>query len=171
MRNPVSCERRMSTMAFDCSSSSSKRFSRLVCASDGVLLARMMCTTSSMLSQAMINPSRMCALSCAFLRSNWVRRIVTSRLWSTKCPMHSRKLSSCGLPFTSAIQFTENELCRAVILKSLLRITLALASRFTSTTIRIPCRPVSSFTFDIPSRRPSFTSSAIYSMSCCLFTP
>ena len=40
--------------------------------------------------------------------------------------------------YTSAMLFTENELCRAVILNSLLSTTLALASRRTSTTMRMP---------------------------------
>ena len=167
----MSCERRISTIAFDCSSSNSKRCSRLRCASAGVLLARMIRTTSSILSHAMINPSRMCARSCAFFNSYFVRRIVTSWRCSTKYFTHSFNERIRGRPFTSAILLTENELCRAVILNSLFKMTLALASRFTSITMRIPCLPDSSLALEIPSNLPSFTKSAIYSISCALLTP
>ena len=171
MRKPVSCDKRMSTMALLCSSSSSKRFSKLRCASDGVLLLRMICTTSSMLSQAMMSPSRMWARSCAFFKSNLVRRMVTSWRCSTKYFTHSLSVSKRGRPFTNAMLFTENELCSCVILNNLFSTTLALASRFTSTTMRIPCLPDSSLALEIPSKRPSFTKSAMFSMSCALFTP
>ena len=124
-----------------------------------------------MLSHAMISPSRMCARSCAFFRSNCVRRIVTSWRCSTKYFTHSFKERSLGLPFTRAMQFTENELCRAVILNSLLSNTLALASRFTSTTMRIPCLPDSSLTLAMPSTFPSLASSAMDITSCSLLTP
>ena len=171
MRRPVSWLKRISTMALLCSSSNSKRCSKLRCASVGVLLARIMCTTSSMLSQAMIRPSKMWARSCAFFKSYFVRRMVTSCRCSTKYFTQSFRLNSRGRPFTKAIQFTENELCSAVILNNLFRMTFALASRFTSITMRIPCRPDSSLALLIPSIFPSFTNSAMYSISACLFTP
>ena len=130
-----------------------------------------MCTTSSILSHATMRASRRCMRSCAFLRSNFVRRIVTSCLCSTKYFTQSFNVRRRGRPLTRAMLLTENELCRAVILKSLLRMTLALASFLQSTTIRIPSRPVSSLTFDMPVILPSLTRSAIDSMSCALFTP
>ena len=43
-----------------------------------------------------------------------------------------------SISLSDAMQFTEKELCKAVILKSLFRITLAFESFFTSTTIRMP---------------------------------
>ena len=97
--------------------------------------------------------------------------MVTSWRCSTKYFTHSFKLNRRGRPFTSAMLLTENELCKAVILNNLFKITLALASRLMSITIRIPCRPDSSLTFEIPSSLPSFTRAAMYSMSCCLLTP
>ena len=66
--------------------------------------------------------------------------------------------------------FTLKDDCKAVILYSLFSTMLAFASRFTSTTIRIPLRSDSSFTFDTPSSRFSFTRSAMARISSALFT-
>ena len=80
----VNCPRRISTIALACSSSSEKRSFRLFLASSWFLELRIIFTTSSMLFTAMINPSRICALFCAFASSNFVLLTTTSCLWSTK---------------------------------------------------------------------------------------
>ena len=56
---------------------------------------------------------------------------------------------------------TLNDDCNAVILNNLFKITLALASRLTSTTMRIPVRSDSSLTLEIPSILFSMANSAI----------
>ena len=168
---PVSCDSRISTMALLCISSSPKRSSSARCAAAGVWLCLMMRTTSSMLSLAMMSPRRMCTRSSALRRSYLVRRMTTSWRCSTKLLMKSRSVSNCGRPLTSAMLFTLKLVCMGVILKSLFSTTRLLVSRFTSITMRIPSRSLSSLALCMPSIFFSCTSCAIYSMSCCLFTP
>ena len=161
----------MSTMALACTSSRLKRFIKASIASCGVFEARIILTTSSILSLAMISPSKICALSCAFLRSYFVRLITTSWRCSTKHLIQSFSVNTFGRPCTKAMQLTAKLVCKAVILNNLLSTTLALASLFTSTTMRNPSRSLSSFTFEIPSILCSFTRSAILLMSSALLTP
>ena len=167
---PVNWRKRISTIARDCISVRLKRSIKPAIASFGVLAARIIRITSSILSEAMIKPSRICARSFALRRSNWVRRITTSCLCSTKYLIISLRFNVLGRPWTNATLFTPKEVCKAVILYSLFSTTLALASRFTSITIRIPSRSDSSFAFEIPSILLSLTRSAIYLISSALLT-
>ena len=168
---PVNWLRRISTIAFACTSSNSKRFINASCADWGVLDARIICTTSSMLSLATIKASKMCCLSCAFFKSNFVRRITTSWRCTMKLLIQSFNVSSLGRPWTNAMQLTLKLDCNAVILNNLFRTTLAFASRFTSITMRIPSRSDSSLTLLIPSIRFSTTKWAISLISSALLTP
>ena len=168
---PVSWRRRISTMARAWRSESENRSIKLSIASFGLLDALMMAMTSSMLSDAMSKPSRMCARSFAFSRSNFVRRITTSCRWSTNAWIKSFRFKRRGRPLTSAMLFTLNDDCRAVSLYNLFNTTLELASRFTSTTMRIPPRlEDSSLTLEMPSIRFSFTKSAILLIKSDLMT-
>ena len=168
---PVNWRSLISTMARDCISDREKRSIKRSIASAGLLDDLMIAMTSSILSEAIIRPSKIWARSSAFFKSYFVRRITTSCLWSTNALIKSFRLSSLGRPFTNAILLTLKEDCNAVILYSLLSTTLEFASLFTSTTILMPWRSDSSFTFDMPSMRFSFTKSAIYLISSALFTP
>ncbi len=60
--------------------------------------------------------------------------------------------------------------CRAVCLKRVLSTTWGLASFFSSMTIRMPLRSVSSRRSEIPSRRLSLTWSAMFLISWRLLT-
>ena len=161
IRKPVSWLRRISTMAFDCRLSRLKRASKFACASAGVRLARMIRTTSSMWSTAIIKPSKICARSCAFFNSKRVRRVTTSMRCSMNAPTNCLRFSNIGRPFTSAMLFTANDDCRAVNLYSLLSTTCAFASRFTSITIRMS-RFDWSLMSAIPSIFLSLTNSAMF---------
>ncbi len=81
---PVSCLRRISTIALDCISVSSYFEERFSLASSGVFDFLIILITSSILSEAIINPSKICALSSAFFSSNSVLLTTTSCLCSTK---------------------------------------------------------------------------------------
>ena len=173
----VSWAKRMSTIALACTSSSPKRDFKASIASCGFFEARIKRTTSSMLSEAIIKPSSMWARSWALRKSYCVRRITTSWRCSIKYLMQSFSVSSCGRPalwawsWTNAMQFTANAVCKAVILNSLLSTTLALKSRFTSITMRIPSLSLSSFTFDMPSIRLSAANCPINFTSSSLLSP
>ena len=82
--SPVSWRKRISTMALAWISDNSKRAIRRSLASSGLFEPLMILITSSMLSLAMINPSKMCALASAFFSSNSVLRTMTSWRCSTK---------------------------------------------------------------------------------------
>ena len=75
---PVRVFRRMSTIACACASDNPNRSIREFFASAVVRLPRIMEITSSMLSNAMINPCKICARSSALFRSNLVRLVITS---------------------------------------------------------------------------------------------
>ena len=79
--------------------------------------------TSSMLASAMRRPARMWALSRAFLSLYSERRVTTSLRKSMKCCNACFRFTTFGLPPTRASMFTEKELCNAVNLYRLLRIT------------------------------------------------
>ena len=157
-------------MAWACFSLNENRSIKRVLASSRVRDDRISLTTSSMWSDAMISPSRICALSSAFARSKRVRRITTSWRWSTNASNSCFRFSVWGRPFTKAILLTLKEDCKSVILNNLFKITLALASRFISITILIPARSDSSLMLEIPSNRFSSTKSAIFLINSDLLT-
>ena len=75
---PVRALRRISTIAWDCTSLSpnlSIKPSLAICV---VFDARIMRITSSILSRAISNPCNICALSSALFSSYWVLRVTTS---------------------------------------------------------------------------------------------
>ena len=168
--SPVNWPKRMATIALACLSVKLKRSISAVCASTGVLEARINLMTSSIWSEAIINPSRICALSSAFRSSNWVRRITTSCRWSTKWWIRSLRFSNLGRPCTKATLFTPKEDCKAVCFSNVFKTTLDMASFFTSITIRIPSRSDSSLILEIPSIFFSLIKSAIRDISSALLT-
>ena len=167
---PVNWRSLISTMARDCISDKEKRSIKRSIASAGLFDDLMMAMTSSILSEAIIRPSKIWARSSALRNSYLVRRITTSWRWSTNALIRSFRLSWRGRPFTSAILLTLKEDCKAVNLYNLFSTTLELASLLTSTTIRIPLRSDSSLTLEMPSIRFSFTRSAIYLINSALLT-
>ena len=76
--SPVSARRRMSTIACDCTSDKPKRSINSAFAACTLSEPLMMRITSSILSSAMSNPSKMWARSSALLSSYFVRRVTTS---------------------------------------------------------------------------------------------
>ena len=81
---PVNCLNRISTIALDWISDKLKRVIKFSLASSAFFDALMILITSSMLSDAIISPSKICALSSAFLNSYFVLLTTTSCLCSTK---------------------------------------------------------------------------------------
>ena len=167
---PVRRCRRMSRMARACTSLSPKRSMRPSRATSGVSLPRIRAITSSRLSMAISRPSRMWARSSAFRRSYCVRRTTTSCRCSTKWEMRLLRSSSTGRPPASAMLFTLKLVCRAEYLNSWFSTTVAMASRFTSYTMRMPLRSLSSRMSLIPSTFLSFTRSAHFFTRSALFT-
>ena len=123
-----------------------------------------------MLSEAIIRPSKICALSSAFRSSYCVLLTTTSCLNSTKLEIMLFRFRSSGLPFTRHMLFTENEVCSDVYLNNLFNTTLAIASLLISKTIRIPFLSDSSRKSDIPSILLSLTRSAVFRIKSALFT-
>ena len=142
----------------------------LALASSGLFDALIKAITSSILSEAIINPSKICALSSAFRNSNFVLLTITSCLNSMKWRIISRKLTMTGLPLTKQMLLTENELCRAVYLYNLFKTTFGIESRFNSYTILIPLLSDSSRISEIPSIFLSLTKSAVFLIISDLFT-
>ena len=157
-------------MARDCISDRLKRSINPAIASFGVLAARIIRITSSILSEAIIKPSKICARSLALRKSYCVRRMTTSWRCSTKYLIKSLKFNIFGRPCTNAILFTPKDVCKEVILNNLFSTTLALASRLISTTIRIPSRSDSSLALEIPSIFFSLAKSAIDLINSALLT-
>ena len=147
-----------------------KRVESLSLAWSGLSDVLMISITSSILSEAMINPSKICALSSAFRNSNVVLRTTTWCLKRMNCSMICCKFNKRGRPSTKHMLLTENEVCRAVNLYNLFNTTLAIASRLISKTIRIPFLSDSSLKSEIPSIFLSFTKSAIFLIISALFT-
>ena len=83
-----------------------------------------------------------------------------------------RRLSIFGWVwlFTSASMFIEKLVCIWVCVSRRLSTTCGFASRFSSMTMRMPLRSVSSRRSDMPSMRLSRTFSAIVAMSWRLLT-
>ena len=75
---PVSARRRISTIACACTSVRAKRSIRRVFASGVLALLRIMLMTSSILSNATNNPSKIWARSSALFRSYFVLLVTTS---------------------------------------------------------------------------------------------
>ena len=82
LSRPVSARRRISTIAWACTSVSSKRSISSCLAIWTLLEPRMIRITSSILSRAFRSPSKIWALSCALFRSYWVLLVTTSSWWA-----------------------------------------------------------------------------------------
>ena len=134
------------------------------------LQARMVAISSSTMSVAFFRPSRMWARSLAFFRSNWVRRRTTSSWNSTYFCSICFRVSTLGTLWSMASMMTPTVSCSWVYWYSWFRMTWALASLRTSTTMRMPLRLVSSFRPVMPSMRLSLTRSAMFSIRRALLT-
>ena len=113
---PVNCLNLISTIALAWTSESENSFIRFSLALSALDDDLIISITLSILSEAIINPSKIWALSSAFLRSYLVLLTTTSCLWSTKYLIISLRFKSIGLPLTRAILFTLNEDCNWVYL-------------------------------------------------------
>ena len=172
----MSLARRMLRIASACLSESLKRRCSSALAVSVSADPRMTLMTASMLSTAILSPSRMCSRSLALSRSNCVRRTITSWRCAMKCSSTSRSPMTLGTrrfvtgSGTSASMITPNVLCIVECLYSWLSTTRGMASRFSSITTRMPSRSDSSRRSEIPSSFLSRTSSAICSTSRALLT-
>ncbi len=166
---PVSRCRRMSRIAWAWTSESSKALIREDLASAGLLEARMICTTRSMLSTAMRRPSRIWARFSHLSKSKRVRRMITSRRWSRKWRRTCFRDNSMGRAPTTAIMLMPKEVSSAVYLYRELMTISGMEPRLSSSTMRMPRRSDSSrrsVTFSILR---SFTRPAIFSTREDLF--
>ena len=108
--------------------------------------------TSSILSIAILKPSKMWALANALSNSNSVLLIITSFLCSIKCSKHCLNVKILGSPFTNANMIVPNESCNCVYLYNLFSTICAFVSLFNSiTTLTISSLSDSSLTSDMPS--------------------
>ena len=167
---PVNCLNLISTIALDWRSDNLNLLINFSLASSGLFEPLIKAITSSILSEAIIKPSNICALSSAFLSSNLDLLITTSCRWSTKWTIKSFKFKTTGLPFTKAMLLTENEVCKDVYLNNLFKTTLGIASLLISYTILIPFLSDSSLISEIPTNLPSFTKAAVFCIISALFT-
>ena len=141
---PVSLASLISRMALAWRSESSKDSCRRVEAVSASRDPRMTLMTSSMLSTAILRPSRMCSRSSARARSKAVRRTTTVWRWSMKWRSISRRDSTRGTPFTRARRMVPKVDCIWVCLYSPFRTICGMASLLSSMTIRRPSRSDSS---------------------------
>ena len=111
---PVNWRKRISTIARVWISDKPKRSDNLSLALSGLADDLIISITSSMLSDAMIKPSKICARSSAFLKSKRVLLITTSWRKATNSLIISRKFNKRGRPSTKQILFTEKEVWSAV---------------------------------------------------------
>ena len=125
---PVSCLNLISTIAFDWISDNLNSVIKFFLASSALEDFLIISITLSILSDAIIRPSRIWALSSAFFRSNLVRLTTTSCLWSTKYLIISFRLRSFGLPLTRAMLLTLKEDCKAVYLYKVFKTIFGIAS-------------------------------------------
>ena len=123
---------------------------------------------ASRLASAMRKPSRMWALALAFLSSKRERRVMTSRLNLMNSSRAVRREMTFGVPSTMASILAENELCIAVNLYRLLRITRPWAPERSSMTMRMPRLSDSSRISEMPSSRFDLTRPAIFSIRAAL---
>ena len=126
---PVNWRKRISTMALAWISVNSNFSISLFLASSALEEDRMRAITSSILSDAMIKPSRMWARSSALRSSNWVLLTTTSWRCSTKWWIKSLRFNISGRPLTSAMLFTLKEDCSWVYLYNLFKTIFGMASR------------------------------------------
>src|SRR5882762_9974671 len=126
----VSRARRMLRISADCFSESLKRL-RSAASADGVSFDfLMMRITSSMLSTAILRPSRMCSRSCARFSSNSVRRTITTWRCSTKWNRISLRSNSFDTPSTSASMIAPKVVCIWVCAYSWFSTTIGMTSTF-----------------------------------------
>ena len=125
-----------------------------------------------MWSWATSRPSSRWARSPARRRSYRVRRTIRSSWKARYSSMMRRRdrIFGCFWLSTRASIFTAKLVCSAVWAKRRFNTTWGFASFFSSMTTRIPLRSVSSRRSEMPSRRLSFTCSAMFLMSWRLFT-
>ena len=113
---PVSLASRMLRMASVCFSLSPNRFRSRASACGVSAEPRMILMTSSMLSTAILRPSRMCSRASAALRSNCVRRTMISCRCSMYRSSNSFRFMILGAPLSSASMITPKVDCMAVCL-------------------------------------------------------
>ena len=113
---PVNWRNLISTIALDWISERLYFFIKFSFALSAFAEALIISITSSILSDAIINPSKIWHLSSAFFNSKLVLRTTTSCLWSTKYFILSFRFNICGRPLTSAILFTLKEDCNGLYL-------------------------------------------------------
>ena len=126
--------------------------------------------TSSRWSTAVMRPSTMCNRSRAFRRSNSVRRRTTTTRWSMNACIDSFKGRTFGCPSKRARLITPKVVSIWVWWYNWFSTTSSTASRFSSKTIRIPSRSLSSRRSVTPSIRFDLTSNAIDSTRAALLT-
>ena len=125
-----------------------------------------MAITSSMSRIAMSRPSTRWRRSSHLPSRNRLRRVVTSRRWSTKTRRICLRPITCGCPPTRATALIEKESSSGVRWYSCWRTASGLKPFFTSMTRRSPwMRSVRFCTDEIPLRRPAPTFSLIFSMT------
>ena len=118
----------------------------------------------------MAKPSRMWARASAVRSSKAVRRRTTSRRKSRNSSQTSRRFSTRGRCSTMASMMIPKVSWSWVCLYRLFSSTWADSPFFTSTTMRMPRRSLSSRMSVMPSTRFSWCSSAIFLMRVALFT-
>ena len=127
---PVNCLKRISTIAFDWISESLNSFINLILASSAFDEDLIKAITLSILSEAIIKPSNICALSSAFFNSYFVLLTTTSCLCSTKYPIICFRFNICGRPLTNAILLTLKDDWSWVCLNKVFKTTLGTESLF-----------------------------------------
>ena len=132
-------------------------------------LALIKAMTASMLSRAILSPSKICALVLAFCNSKMLRRMMTVFLCVKKIFKSSIKEKIFGSLLLMASIMTPKVLSIVVDLKRLLRTISLIASLFSSMTTRMPSLSLSSLTSLMPSICFSLTNSAICSIKRALF--
>ena len=107
----------------------------------------------------MRRPSKRCARSSAFLRSNFVLRTISSSWKARYSSRMCRSESIFGWVWllTRASILMEKLDCNAVCAKRRLSTTCGFASRLSSITMRMPLRSLSFLRSEMPSRRFSCT--------------
>ena len=160
----------MSRIALAWASSRLYHCIRLVRAASESSAPRISAMMASRLASATRRPSRMWALPLAFLSSKRERRVMTSRLNLMNSSSAIATETTLGVPSTMASILAEKELCIAVNLYRLLRITRLCAPDRNSITMRMPFRSDSSRSSDIPSSRLVLTRLAIFSIRVALLT-
>ena len=127
---------------------------------------------SSILANATVKPSKICARDRALRISNTVRRVTTSRRCAIKHSKICLRFKTFGWPPTSATMLIPNTVCNWVWRYKLFSSTSAFSPRRTSITTRMPSLSDSSRKPSpaMPSISFSLCSSAIFSISRALLT-